>query len=225
MITNDESTSETAICVLIVDDDSWTTRAITLALDEAPEIGSLRTAHSGEQAIAEYIASRPDVTLMDLNMPPGMSGITAIEQIRLHDPTAHIVVLTTVSPGPGIARALEAGAIAVLRKTASENNLRSVVLAAARGEEPKLLKHLAQDIIISNDELPEAPAVAPRLTPAEREILLLIADGLGYENIAQSQGISVWTARTHVKRLREKLYADNLAQLVVRALQYRFISA
>lgn len=225
MINPVESTLQTAISVLVVDDDAWTTRAITLTLGKVPEIASLRTTYSGEQAIAEYIDLRPDVTLMDLNMPPGMSGVTAIEQIRLHDPTAQIVVLTTVSPGPGIARALEAGAIAVVRKTASEDDLRSVVLAAARGEDPKLLKHLAQDIMISNDRLPEAPAIAPHLTPAEREILLLIADGLGYEDIASSQGISIWTARTHVKRLREKLYAENLAQLVVRALQYRYISA
>lgn len=213
-----------SLSVLVIDDDEWTTRAIALSLGSDSRISSLRTAHSGAQGIAEYKTSRPDVTLMDLNMPPGMSGVTAIEQIRRHDPDACIVVLTTVSPGPGLARALEAGAIAVVRKTASDAELLSVVLASGAGEDPRLLKRLAQDIAISGDRLPDTPGIAPRLTLTEHAVLVLVSEGLGYEEIAQRHGITVWTAKSHVKRLREKLDAANLAQLVVRALQYRYIS-
>ena len=102
--------------------------------------------------------------------------------------------------------------------------MRKIVLAATQGDDPRLLKRLAQDIVISGDLLPDTPVVVPQLTPAERDILLLITDGHGYEEIAKRQGITVWTVRSHVKKLREKLYAENLAQLVVRALQYRYIS-
>lgn len=212
------------LTVLVVDDDAWTLRALTLTLKQEPAIASITTACDGREAIDTHSSSRPDVILMDLNMSPGMGGIAAIEEIYRRDPTTCIVVLTTVSPGPGLARALEAGAMAAVRKTASESELRAVVLAAARGDEPILLKRLVQDIVISGDALPDTPAIAPRLTPTEHEVLLLITDGLGYEEIAERQGITPWTAKSHVKRLREKLYAENLAQLVVRALQYRYVS-
>lgn len=223
-MTHSPTPRATGLSVLIVDDDHWTTRAITFALEQEPSITSLAAVHSGADAIAAHRRSAPDVVLMDLNMAPGMSGVTAIEHIRKHDPTARIVVLTTVSSSPGLARALEAGAMAVVRKTASDSDLRGMVVAAASGEDPRLMRHLAQDIVISGDALPGAPAVAPRLTPTEHDILLLVTDGLGYEQIAEHQGITVWTARSHVKRLREKLHADSLAQLIVRALQYRYIS-
>lgn len=212
------------VSVLIVDDDPWTTKAISLALRGESGIGDIIEVHGGAEAVATYQTSQPDVVLMDLNMPPGMSGVTAIEQIRRGDPTARIVVLTTVAPGPGLARALYAGAVAVVRKTASQADLRTIVLATARGEDPIALRYLARDIVISGDQMPGAPAVPPRLTPAEREVLQLIADGCGYNEIADRQGITVWTARSHVKHLREKLHAENLAQLVLRALQYRYIS-
>lgn len=223
-MTSPHPTPSEPISVLVVDDDKWTTKAINMALQKDPAIRIVIAASDGAEGVEAYRSSSPDIVLMDLNMSPGMNGVTAIEKIRQFDAEARIIVLTTVSPGPGLARALEAGALAVAQKTASEADLRKIVLAATQGDDPRLLKRLAQDIVISGDLLPDTPVVVPQLTPAERDILLLITDGHGYEEIAKRQGITVWTVRSHVKKLREKLYAENLAQLVVRALQYRYIS-
>ncbi|GAA1607004.1 response regulator transcription factor [Leucobacter chromiireducens] len=209
--------------VLVVDDDPWTTRAVVHALAGDPGLSPLVPVHSGEAAVAAYEEHRPDVVLMDLSMPPGMSGVEATALIRRVNPDACVVVLTTVSPGPGVARALEAGAICALQKTAPPDTLCAAVKLAAEGGAPTLLKRLASDISIAGDTLPDAPIVAPVLTPSEYAILLLVCEGRSYEEIAESQGITVWTAKSHVKRLREKLAAENLAQLVVRALQFRFI--
>lgn len=218
------STEHSSISVLVVDDDRWTTRAIAHALSADPDLEPLRPVHGGAEAVEAYREHRPDVVLMDLNMPPGMGGVEATAAIRLLDPAARIVVLTTVAPGPGIARALEAGAVAALNKTAPETVLREAVRTAAAGEDPALLKHLAIDIAVSGDALPEAPLAAPRLTPAEYRTLMFVCRGWGYPEIAAELHISEWTAKSHVRKLREKLAAENLAQLVVRALQFNFFS-
>ncbi|MCZ9884952.1 response regulator transcription factor [Arthrobacter sp. B2a2-09] len=212
------------ISVLIVDDDRWTTRALLFSLSGDPKLAPLAPVHSGAEAIKVYRQFQPDVVLMDINMPPGMTGIEATAYIREINPDSRIVLLTTVSPGPGIARGLEAGASAALSKTASDNTLRKTVRQIARGDHPSLIRNLIDDIILSGDHLPDAPAAAPRLSPCELETLRLICEGHGYDEIANAQNITPWTVKTHAKHLREKLLAENLAQLVVRALQYKYVA-
>ncbi|MFC0581764.1 response regulator [Micrococcoides hystricis] len=221
-----ESTEEKVdqIRVMIVDDDPWTTKALVHSLTRDPRIDALEPLHSGEEAFVSYAKLRPDVVLMDVNMPGGMSGVEATLMIREIDPAATILILTTVSPGPGIARALEAGAVAALNKTASEDTIRESVIRAAAGDDPRLLKNLAQDIQICGDRLGQTSATIPTLTAVEKQVLHAICEGLGYEEIAAAMSLSAWTVKTHTKNLRQKLHAENLAQLVVRALQYRFIS-
>ena len=217
-----ESTDRTS--VLVVDDDSWTTRAVGAALTDAGSFRVLDPVHSGEEAIAAFAAQRPDLVLMDVNMPPGMNGVDATAAIMDLDPDARIVLLTTVSPGPGIARGLEAGAHAVLNKTAGERELVSIVRAASAGESPELLRGLAENIVISGDHLPNAPEAAPQLTAREMELLTLLCQGHGYEEIAAAQSVAMSTVKSHARNLRIKLGARNLAQLVVRALQFKFFS-
>ena len=217
-----ESTDRTS--VLVVDDDSWTTRAVGAALTDAGSFRVLDPVHSGEEAIAAFAAQRPDLVLMDVNMPPGMNGVDATAAIMDLDPDARIVLLTTVSPGPGIARGLEAGAHAVLNKTAGERELVSIVRAASAGESPELLRGLAENIVISGDHLPDAPEAAPQLTAREMELLSLLCQGHGYEEIAAAQSVAMSTVKSHARNLRIKLGARNLAQLVVRALQFKFFS-
>lgn len=210
--------------VLVVDDDSWTTRAVGAALTDAGSFRVLDPVHSGEEAIAAFAAQRPDLVLMDVNMPTGMNGVDATAAIMDLDPDARIVLLTTVSPGPGIARGLEAGAHAVLNKTAGERELVSIVRAASAGESPELLRGLAENIVISGDHLPDAPEAAPQLTAREMELLTLLCQGHGYEEIAAAQSVAMSTVKSHARNLRIKLGARNLAQLVVRALQFKFFS-
>ena len=221
-VTTSESTDRTS--VLVVDDDSWTTRAVGAALTDAGSFRVLDPVHSGEEAIAAFAAQRPDLVLMDVNMPPGMNGVDATAAIMDLDPDARIVLLTTVSPGPGIARGLEAGAHAVLNKTAGERELVSIVRAASAGESPELLRGLAENIVISGDHLPDAPEAAPQLTAREMELLTLLCQGHGYEEIAAAQSVALSTVKSHARNLRIKLGARNLAQLVVRALQFKFFS-
>lgn len=221
-----DQTPESAVrtSVLVVDDDSWTTRAVAATLSDAGTFRVLAPVHSGEEAVAAFAAERPDLVLMDVNMPPGMSGVDATAAIMDLDPDARIVLLTTVSPGPGLARGLDAGALAVLNKTAGERELVSIVRAASAGESPELLTGLAEDLVISGDHLPDAPGAAPQLTAREMDLLALLCQGHGYEEIAAAQSVAMSTVKSHARNLRMKLGARNLAQLVVRALQFKFFS-
>ncbi|MFC0673114.1 response regulator [Brachybacterium hainanense] len=212
---------DTAISVLIVDDDRWTTRAVASALEDAGDIVVVGIEHSGEDAVGAFAQLRPDIVLMDVNMGAGMSGIEATAQIRALDRHARVLVLTTISPGPGIARTLEAGAMAVLNKTAPPEVLVDVIRTAAAGESPRLLRNLAADISLNGDIQPGSPARFPSLTDRELVTLRLICEGMEYVQIAGHLGVAESTVKTHARSLREKLDAQNLAQLVVRALQYR----
>lgn len=212
------------ISVLVVDDDPWTTRALAVLLDADPELDCVAVAYDGVEAIAAYLKHRPDVVLMDVNMPPGMSGVDATAAIREIDPHAVVVILTTYAPGPGLMRAIEAGACASLRKTTSDETVCAVVKKAARGDDLSLLRELAADLALSGDCLGEEGEPLPSLTKAEMAVLHLVCRGRGYEEIARVQSISTWTAKAHVRKLREKLGAENQAQIIVRALQLRLVT-
>lgn len=216
--------AQKAISLLIVDDDKWVTRAIAELVTNDPFMVVLDSVHSGEAAYEAYRALRPDVVLMDINLGAGMSGVDATAKIRRHNPNACVVMLTTVAPGPGLVRALEAGAVAALSKSAPESVLLKTIEIVAQGEDPWLLKDLAQDILVSGLDADMQLPQAPRLTQTERDVLTLVCSGKSYEEIAYAQGTSLWTARTHVKSLRDKLGAENLAQVVVRAMQLKFFT-
>lgn len=212
------------LSILVVDDDRWTTRAVVAALRKDPSLSVLGAAHSGEEAVSAHLKFHPDVVLMDVNMPPGMSGIDATAQIMRSDPGARIVLLTTVSPGPGIARALEAGALAAVNKTAPEDVLIQTIRSVVTGEGLSSLGTLAHDIAISGDPLPDAHAMAPSLTDREHATLMFICEGLSYEEISQRMSVSISTVKSHSGRLRDKLGAHSHAQLLVQAMKFKFFT-
>lgn len=208
--------------VMIVDDDRWTTRALSSAISDLEGFVVHSTVHSGADALTAYGERPADLVLMDINMPGELNGIAATAAIKRLDPTALVVILTTMAPGPGLARALEAGASAALSKSAADSEIAYVLRQLLSDPNPRLLRGLARDILISGDLLSGSPALVPRLSIREVQLLLLICEGLTYEEIAAREFLTVWTVRTHARNLREKLGAANLAQLVVRALQFRF---
>lgn len=213
------------IKVLIVDDDHWVTRGLAAVLAVLPEVRVLGAAYSGEEAVATFRAEPADVVLMDINLGPGLTGIEATQAILALKPDARVLALTTTTPGPGLLRALQAGAVAALKKTVSSTTLASTVIKAARGEDPTLIKGLLSDVLIS-DDMPKWNErwVAPELTSAELRILRLICAGKSYREIAGQLTISTHTVESHAKRLRQKLHARGLGELVVKALEYRFVS-
>nr|BFF05747.1 response regulator transcription factor [Brevibacterium otitidis] len=198
-------------------------RGISAALtdDGFSVVGS---AYSGQEAVELAAKLQPDVVLLDINMPPGMNGIDATAQIRTLSPASTIVILTTSAPGPGIARALEAGAAGILTKSEPPMVLTRALRMLLADDDPRILKRLAETIIISGDMISTDGALSPSLTKTEHRVLRLLSQGLNYEAIAAELTVSPATVRTHAQHLREKLHAQSISQIVYRGVQLKFIS-
>jgi DNA-binding NarL/FixJ family response regulator len=193
------------IRILCVDDHPLVREGIARKIDRQPDMKVIGTASSGEEAIELYRRHRPDVVLMDLQLP-GMRGTQAIEQIRQADPTARIIVLTMYGGDEDIFRAIHAGAASYLFKDMLSNDLVSIVRQVHAGESP----------------IP--PVVAQRLasrvglSPREIDVLELIADGKRNKEIADVLGITQETVQTHIKRLFVKLNVNDRTAAVTVAL-------
>jgi DNA-binding NarL/FixJ family response regulator len=195
----------TAIRILCVDDHPLVREGIARKIDRQPDMKVVGTASTGEQAIELFRQCRPDVVLMDLQLP-GMRGIEAIEIIRRDDPAARIIVLTMYSGDEDIFRAIQAGAASYLLKDTLSNDLVNIVRQVYQGARP----------------IP--PAVASRLasrvglSPREVEVLERIAEGKRNKEIADALGITQETVQTHIKRLFLKLNVNDRTAAVTVAL-------
>ena len=165
-------------------------------------------ASNGEHAVAQFLASRPDVTLMDLQLPV-TSGPEAIRRIRQVDHSARIIALTMYHGDEDIHRAFEAGAMGyVLKDTISDDLIRVMPVHAGR-------RVVAPEIQQALDERARRPTLSQR----EQQVLELMAEGMRNEEIAAALGISGDTAGMHVKNLYTKLDVHDRTAAVAKAIR------
>ncbi len=193
--TADPMTTSEPIRILCVEDHRIVREGIRLLLEREPDLAVVAVAETGEQAVSEYRAHRPDVTLMDLQLP-GMSGLDAIRAIRKDHPDARIVVLTMYQGDEAIFRALEAGAATYLLKDSLADELIDLVRGVHAGERPMLP---AIEAKLSEH------SKRPRLTPREVEVIKLVSEGFRNREIAAMLGISEETAQVHLRNIFQKL--------------------
>jgi DNA-binding NarL/FixJ family response regulator len=180
------------IRVLIADDHGVVREGLSRLLQAAEGIEVAGVAADGEAAVAQAQAVVPDVVLMDLDMP-GIDGIEATRRISAGNGTAAVLVLTSFSDQPRILGAIEAGAVGYLLKDASSEDVVAGIRAAARGESP--LDPRAARIMLTTRNRP-APASA--LSGREKEVLVLVADGMANKQIARILGIAERTVKAHL---------------------------
>lgn len=209
---------------LLVDDDPLVVRFLESMIASSFGPTPVRAASNGEEAIRAYQLSRPDLVLMDINLGIGISGIEATERILQLDPSARVIVLTTIAPGPGLAGAIEAGAIATVNKAASTAELQRVLTRSAQGDDPSIVEDLISEVSATGLSGVTVPQRVQTPTRAEMDTLLLICVGLDYQDIANRRCVSLATVKSQTAQLRQKLGARSLAQLVVRALQLGYLS-
>ncbi|MGH2540395.1 MAG: response regulator [Actinomycetota bacterium] len=198
--------------VLVVDDHAVTRAGIVRALSVSdPNVQVVGEAASGERAVTEWRALRPDVVLMDLQMPDG-DGIEAIARIRAEDATASVLAVTAFATDELVAGALRAGARGYVGKEASEVELARAVRAAARGE--MVVSGPAAERLHSHLN---GTAGAAALTERERQVLSFLERGSTDREIASALAISVKTVEKHVGAILRKLGAQNRTQAVARA--------
>ncbi len=180
------------IRVVLVDDHAVVRRGLELLLSGVSDITVVGTAADGEQAIEVVRRTRPDVVLMDLQMP-GIDGVDATRQI-VADGGPDVLVLTSFSDAERIVAALDAGAVGYLLKDAEADDVIAGVRAVSRGESP-IHPRAARELLGARQA---APAALIDLTPRELEVLELVRAGLANKQIARRLGISERTVKAHL---------------------------
>jgi DNA-binding NarL/FixJ family response regulator len=192
---------------IVVADDHVVVRSgleqLVGTFDDVELVGS---GANGAEAIDVCVATRPDVALLDLEMP-GVDGIEATRRIREASPVTHVVIFTSFSDRDRILRALDAGAIGYLLKDAEPDEIHRGLRAAARGEAP-LAPKAATEILAARSSTAHSGA----LTEREREVLQLVADGLANKQIARRLGISEKTVKGHLTQVFQTLGVTDRTQ-------------
>jgi DNA-binding NarL/FixJ family response regulator len=206
--------------VFVVDDHNVVRRGLRAYLESVDDMEVVGEAADGREAldaIAALVAAggSPDVVLMDLLMP-GMDGVTATAAITQRHPDLAVVAMTSFTQADLVHGALEAGAAGYLLKDAEADEVAAAVRAACRGEvhlDAAIAKQLTRSLMAPK------PQAADALTDREREVLVLVAQGLSNQQIADALVISERTARTHVSNILSKLGVASRTQAALLAIR------
>jgi DNA-binding NarL/FixJ family response regulator len=199
----------TPIRVLCVDDHRLMREGVARIVGVQPDMKVVAEASNGEHAVAQFLASRPDVTLMDLQLP-GTSGSEATRRIRQIDPSARIIVLTMYHGVEDVHRAFEAGAMGYVLKDTISDDLIHVIREVYAGR-PVVTPEIQQAL--------DKRARLPSLSVREWQVLELVAEGMRNKEIAAALGISVDTVGMHVKNLYTKLDVHDRTAAVATAIR------
>jgi len=197
------------IRILAVDDHPVVRNGIAGLVADQPDMVLVGDASNGREAIQQFRTHKPDVTLMDLQMPE-LSGLDAISTIRDEFPQARIIVLTTYTGDVQIVRALKAGAQGYLLKNLLYKELLDAIRKVHAGKKIVSAELSAELAAHATDDL---------LTPAEVCVLRLIADGNANKQIAAELSISEETVKSRVKNILSKLGASDRTHAVTTALK------
>lgn len=212
--------TDTPLRLLIVDDQPLIRRGLAMMLATEPGIAVVGQAADGAEAVERALALRPDVVVMDLQMPR-VSGVVATREITAQLPATRVVVLTTYDDDERVFEAIRAGAQAYLLKDASEAEVLETIRAVHRGESrlsPSIARKVMAQFRALAARAPEVATVAPAtldepLTDKEARILDLIAQGRSNKQIASAVFLAEGTVKNYVSRIMDKLHARSRFEL------------
>ncbi|MFZ4595892.1 MAG: response regulator [Verrucomicrobiaceae bacterium] len=197
------------IKLLIVDDHFVVRSGLAVSLDLEADLQVVAEAERGEQTVALFEKQRPDVVLMDLQLP-GLSGVESTAQLLAQFPDARVLIFSTFARDDEILAALRAGALGYLQKSASRDDLIAAIHQVAQGKR-SLAVDIEQRLALRN--------AGPEITPREKEILKLIAQGNANKEIGAVLGIAEDTVKRHVSSILDKLQVNDRAQATAEAIR------
>ncbi|MGA2097813.1 MAG: response regulator transcription factor [Candidatus Acidiferrum sp.] len=213
------------IRILLADDHQLMRKGLRLMLEQQPDLAVAGEAGDGREAVALAKSLKPDVVVMDIGMP-NLNGIEAAQQITQSHPEIAVVMLSMHSDESYVLRVLKAGAKGYLLKDSAEADLIKAVHAVAGGKSffsPAISKILLDDYVRKLKRSGSEDAY-DLLTPREREILQLIAEGKSNKDVANLLNLSVYTVETHRSNIMEKLHLRGVPELILYAVRKGIIS-
>lgn len=217
------NTAQKPICILLVDDHTLFRSGIRSLLQRYPEFSVVGEASDGVEGIKRAKQLKPDVVLLDLNMP-GMSGLETLQLLLQDCPDVAVIMLTVSEEAEDLTAALQAGAKGYLIKNIEADFLVRAIKRAAAGESvlaesmtSKLVAHLQGGGAAKQAE----PSELDKLTPREKEILACLARGDSNKIIARTLDVAESTVKIHVQNILKKLNLASRVQAAVFAVEHR----
>ena len=206
------------IKILLADDHKLVREGLCSLIDQEDDLCVVAQSETGRQAIWAAQKYKPDIVILDINMPE-LNGIDAAKQILKTQPDIKVIALSVYSSRRFVTGMLKAGASGYLVKDCAFEELTTAVRLVARGQ--SYLSQQIHDVLIKDfiTFAPENQSVSSILTPREREVLQLIAEGLKSEEIASRIFVSIKTVSSHRQQIMKKLNMNSVAELTKLAIK------
>jgi DNA-binding NarL/FixJ family response regulator len=204
------------IRVSIVEDDARVRGGLVQLINLSDGYECVSQHSNAEVALKELPDAKPDVVLMDINLP-GLNGVECVRQLKQVLPQVQVVMLTVYEDTEMIFKALTAGATGYLLKQTPPADLLAAIRDVHRGGSP-MTSHIARKIVASFQQ-PAPARTLENLTPREQEVLDHLAKGYLYKEIAEALGISYDTVHAHIRKIYEKLQVRSRTEAVARHFQ------
>jgi len=209
------------IRVALVEDDEPVRASLAVLINGAGEFTCASACATAEEALERLPSEKPDVVLMDINLPH-MSGIECVHRLRTALPDTQVIMLTMYEDDHRVFDSLAAGASGYLLKRTPHTQILEAIRDVFQGGSP-MTSSIARRVVRAVREARAASPVAAdsalaHISAREEEILALLAKGYRYKEIAEALGLSVETIRTHLRRIYEKLHVSSRTEAVVKFL-------
>lgn len=208
------SPADNMIKVSIVEDDTKFRETLVRYLEAQTGLRCVSAHANAEAALAEIPALRPNVVLMDINLP-GMNGIECVARLCLALPAVKIVMLTVFEDNEQVFKAISVGAFGYLVKSSRPAKIIEAIREVHAGGSP-MSANIARMVVQSLQSRPPAEAETDALSNREMEVLQALSKGHTYKRIAAELNISAGTVRTYVQRVYEKLHVHSIAEAVMK---------
>ncbi len=206
-----------SITVSIVEDNDKLRGTLARVLNRADGFRCVSDYATAEDALKKLPQDKPDVILMDINLP-GMTGVECVRQVKQLLPDVQVMMLTVYEDTENIFNALAAGASGYLLKRTPRNELLAAIQEVHRGGSP-MTTHIARKVVSSFQQTAASAQPSGILSPREQEVLDCLAQGFLYKEIAEKLGISYETVHTYIRRVYEKLQVRTRTEAVAKFLR------
>jgi DNA-binding NarL/FixJ family response regulator len=204
------------IQVAIVEDDEEIRASLTEVINRSQACRVLRSYPDAETALEGIPECKPEVVLMDINLP-GIDGVECVRRLKVKMPSTQFIMLTVYEDNERLFKSLTAGASGYLLKRTASSKLIEAIQDAQSGGAP-MTPQIAMQVIHHFRQAPETATGLEKLTPGEKNVLDQLSKGHLYKEIAENLGISMDTVRNYVRKIYEKLHVHSRTEAVLKYL-------